>query len=112
MDHLASFRVIAERENRDRGRAGWRYSQEAREQALAFCRRERRKGASFAAVAEQLQISALTLSRWLEEPTQPAFQEVTIFEEPPGGLRVVLPSGLVIEGLDLAQAVELAKLLP
>jgi hypothetical protein len=54
----------------------------------------------------------LTLSRWLEEPAEPEFQEVKIFEAPPGGLRVVLPSGLSIEGLDLAQAVELAKLLP
>ena len=34
-----------------------------------------------------------------------------ILEAPTSSLRVVLPSGLVIEGLDLAQAIELAKLL-
>ncbi len=112
MDHLASFQVIAEQENIDRGRSSWRYSREAREQALAFCRLERRRGESFTAIAEQLQISTLTLSRWLDEPALPAFQEVRILEAPTSSLRVVLPSGLVIEGLDLAQAIELAKLLP
>jgi hypothetical protein len=112
MDPLASFRVAAERENQGRDRSGWRYSKATRELATAFCGAERRVGKSFATIAERLQISTLTLGRWLEEPAEPAFQEVKIFEGSPGGLRVVLPSGLSIEGLDLAQAVELAKLLP
>jgi hypothetical protein len=69
MDHLASFRVAAERENQGRDRSGWRYSKDTRELATAFCRTERRIGRSFAAIAERLQISTLTLGRWLEEPT-------------------------------------------
>ena len=75
MDHLASFQIIAERENSDRGRSSRRYSREAREQALAFCRLERRRGESFTAIAEQLRISTLTLSRWLDEPACQLFKK-------------------------------------
>lgn len=117
MDHLAAFQEAARRENQGRDRTGWRYSKEARRLAVAYCHEERRSGCSFSTVAESLGITTLTLGRWLEEPAQPTFHQVEVrpavqpaFAGP--GLRVMLPSGLAIDGLNLAQVVELARLLP
>jgi len=85
--------------------------------AVAYCHGERRSGSPFSTVAESLGITTLTLGRWLEEPGQPTFHQVEVHSiaspGPPGaGLRVLLPSGLAIDGLNLAQVVELARLLP
>lgn len=117
MDHLAAFQEIARRENQGRERTGWRYTQEARRSAVAFCQEQRRSGSSFGAIAESLGITTMTLGRWLEEPAQPTFHQIEVrpVAHPAfagGGLRVVLPSGLSIEGLNLAQAAELARILP
>ncbi len=67
--------------------------------------------------AESLGITTLTLGRWLEEPASPTFHEVEVRSiaqsaYPVDGLRILLPSGLAIEGLNLGQVVELARLLP
>lgn len=117
MDHLAAFQEIARRENQGRERTGWRYTQEARRCAVAFCREQRRSGSSFSAIAESLGITTMTLGRWLEEPEKPTFHQIEVRPVAipafgGGSLRVVLPSGLSIEGLNLAQAAELARILP
>lgn len=115
MDKLAAFKEIAGRQNQDRERSGWRYTKESRQLALSHCHEQRRAGRPFSAIAEELGITTPTLGRWLEEPVEPGFHEVKLAPASPapgGGLRVVLPSGLCIEGLDLGQVVELARLLP
>lgn len=116
MDYLARFQETARRENQGRERKGWRYSKEARRLAVAFCQEERRLARSFSSIAESLGITTLTLGRWLDEPANPAFHQIEVSPVSQfacgGGLRVVLPSGLAIEGLDLDQVVELARLLP
>lgn len=117
MDQLAAFQEAASRENQGRERTGWRYSKELRRLAVAYCQGERRSGRSFSRVAESLGITTLTLGRWLEEPVQPTFHQIEVRAVvPPSfagtGLRIVLPSGLAIEGLNLGQVVELARLLP
>src|SRR5262245_43330175 len=107
MDHLSDFQECARRENRGRQRRAWRYSREARRIAVAYAREHRDLGSTFASIAESLGVSPLTLSRWLEEPFEPVFHEVELPLDQPAshGLRVILPSGLVIEGLDLAQLI-------
>jgi hypothetical protein len=118
MDHLEAFRAAARRDNQDRERSGWRYSKEARRLAVAYCREERRSGISFSRISESLGITTLTLGRWLEEPEQePTFHQMEVRElsRPTlaaESLRVVLPSGLAVEGLTLGQVIELARLLP
>lgn len=117
MDHLAAFQEAARRENQGRERTGWRYSEEARRLAATYCHAERRLGRSFSSIAESLGITTPTLGRWLEEPPPPTFHQIELRPiSPPAsagtGLRVLLPSGLAIEGLSLGQVVELARLLP
>lgn len=118
MDHLEAFRAAARRDNQGRERSGWRYSREARRLAVSYCRNERRSGISFSRISESLGITTLTLGRWLEEPEQePTFHQVDVRnlswpESSTESLRVVLPSGLTVEGLTLGQVVELARLLP
>ncbi len=118
MDHLEAFGAAARRDNQGRDRSGWRYSKEARRLAVAYCRNERRSGISFSRIAESLGITTLTLGRWLEEPEQEAtFHQIEVHEvsrpvAPTESLRVVLPSGLAVEGLSLGQVIELARLLP
>lgn len=117
MEHLVKFQEVAGRQNQGRERGGWRYNKEARGLAIGFCQEQRRLGSPFSAIAESLGITTLTLGRWLEEPAQPTFHQIEVrpVADPAlsaGGLRVVLPSGLAIEGVNLAQALELARLLP
>lgn len=117
MDHLAAFQETAGRENQGRERAGWRYSKEARRLAVAHCQNERRTGLSFSSIADSLGITTQTLGRWLEEPAQATFHQIEVRQVaqsayPVDGLRILLPSGLAIEGLNLGQVVELARLLP
>lgn len=117
MDRATQFREAAARTNRHRERMGWRYPEALRRLAVEHCEARRRDQCSFSEIAEDLGISALTLNRWrsqLEASAQPRFREVHL-EEPestmPAALSVVTPGGVRIEGLDLAQAVELARAL-
>lgn len=118
MDHLEAFRAAARRDNHGRDRSGWRYSKEARRLAVLYCRNERCSGIPFSRISESLGITTLTLGRWLEEPEQePVFHRIEVGElsrptSPAEGLRVVLPSGLAVEGLTLGQVIELARWLP
>ena len=117
MDRATQFRDAAARANRHRERMGWRYPEALRRLAVEHCAERRRDQCSFSQIAKDLGISALTLSRWrsqVEASAQPRFREVRL-EEPesttPARLSIVIPSGVRIEGLDLAQAVELARAL-
>ena len=125
MDRVKQFREAAALENRGRERQGWRYSAELKALAVAHCRRSRDEGRTYGEIAEDLGISALTLSRWLETPAvtaKPArsFRPVTVMAATeasavlsppvPGELTVVTPSGFRIEGLSWPQVLELAGL--
>ena len=120
MDTLTRFRRSVETSNQGRRRKGWRYSEEEKALAVAFSRQQQEKDWSLALIAEELGVSALTLSRWrAERPSKPGgFREISVVEavdsteEPPRashGLRVVTPSGLQIEGLEWRQVLELAR---
>lgn len=117
MDRAIRFREAAACANRHRERMGWRYPEALRHLAVVHCEERRREQGSYREIAEELGISALTLSRWrdqLEPSRPPGFREVHLEDEAPkttAALSVVTPGGVRIEGLDLAQAVELARAL-
>ena len=121
MDRAQHFRDAAAHLNRDRGKNGWRYPANLRILAVEHCREQRRAKLPFSQIAAQLGVSTVTLGRWIERAEAPAsqpnepvtFREVVISPETPpvstASLAVVLPSGLRIEGLGLADALELAR---
>ena len=114
MDRAKQFREAAAQENRGRRRSGWRYSRELRTLAAAYCRRERQAGRPWTEIAEELGISTVTLSRWLEEPTGAGFRPVTVVadevvSEKTSSLTAVTPGGLRLEGLSWSQVMELAR---
>lgn len=114
MDRAKQFREAAAEENRGRTRTGWRYSRQLRMLAAEHCRRERQAGRSWAQIAEELGISTVTLSRWLEEPAGAGFRPVTVVadqanSESSSSLTAVTPDGLRVEGLSWSQVIELAR---
>jgi predicted transcriptional regulator len=116
MNRATEFREAAAEANRDRQRTGWRYPKALRRLAVAFCRDRRRAGRPYAEIVEELDITAMTLSRWLDDDEpQPAFRPVQVVEpqatSPSVPLRVVTSSGLEIEGLEFSQVLELARAL-
>lgn len=114
MDRANQFREAAARENRGRSKAGWRYSDELKNLAVEHVRDRRQSGSTWAEVAKELGVSALSLGRWLEEPPRARFHPVEVIpdSEPVqavGSLAAVTPGGLRIEGLDWSQVLELAR---
>lgn len=65
MDRAKQFREAAAQENRGRRMTGWRYSAELRQLAVVHCRQGRQAGRPLTEVAAELDVSTLTLSRWL-----------------------------------------------
>lgn len=120
MDRTRRFRIAAAKENRGRQRLGWRYSAKLKALGVEHCQSQRQQGCSYAEIAEQLGISTLTLSRWLDAEPQPsaAFRAVEVVpeSEPSANdetqsLCVVTPGGLRIEGLAWSQVLDLARAL-
>ena len=114
MDRAEQFREAAAQENLGRQRTGWRYSRELRALAVEHCRRERRTGRPWTEIAEELGVSTVTLSRWLEEPAVAGFRAVTVVadelaSESSSSLAAVTPGGLRLEGLSWSQVKELAR---
>jgi hypothetical protein len=115
MDKATKFREIAERHNEGRGRRGWRYPSEIRTLALGYCDEARKTGVSMAAIAAELGITPMSLSRWLDEGLPaPAVLPVQVVESPideqrSPTLSAVTPGGLRIEGLDWPRVLDLVR---
>ncbi len=115
MDRAKQFREAAARENAGRQKNGWRYSQELRALGAEYCRRRRRSGRSLREIAEDLGVSTLTLTRWLEAPAAAGFRPVEVIPDPElrdqeeSTLCALTPGGLRIEGLSWPQVMELAR---
>lgn len=112
MDRLQKFHTAAAQHNRNRTRAGRRYPDELRRLAVEHCRARRESGAAYAEIADELDISPLTLKRWLEAfPALDVLRPVRIVEtaEPSDSLTLVTPGGLRIEGVSWRQALEAAR---
>lgn len=120
MDRARQFREAAAHLNRDRGKNGWRYPEPLRVLAVEHCRERRRAQLSFSRIAAELGVSTVTLGRWIEraetlpapEEERPVFRQVVVEPEQLAattGLALVLPSGLRIEGLGVADTLELVR---
>lgn len=102
----------------DRSGAGSPYPEPLRRAAVNYHRQRQEQGASVRVVAAELGVSGLSLSRWsrhLAHPGQgdsqhPGFRAIELVAEPArfcGPLVVHGPRGLRIEGLTVADVVEL-----
>ena len=115
MDRAKQFREAAARENAGRQKTGWRYSPELRALGAEYCSRQRRSGRSLREIADDLGVSTLTLSRWLEAPAAAGFRPVEVIADSEPGddnvstLCALTPGGLRIEGLSWSQVLELAR---
>jgi transposase-like protein len=106
---IRRFRTACRREERGRGR----YPAGARDAAVAYGRARERDGATVHRAARELGIPMQTLQAWMRAAA-PAFRRVTV-EAPdasaPPRLVVRTPSGLIVEGLDVAGVAELSRAL-
>jgi hypothetical protein len=100
-----------------RERSGLRYSKGSRQLALTYARAAERSGRGLREIAASLCLSQVTLRRWLEGGEQAAapvpLHQVVVVDAPKAvGSRVlVMPSGVRVEGLSLAEVVSVLEVL-
>ena len=96
----------------DRSGTGSPYPEALRRAAVDYHRQRREEGASVRVVAAELGVSGLSLSRWSRSPGRPGqgFRAIELVAEPvrrAGPVVVHGPRGIRIEGLTVADVVEL-----
>jgi transposase len=105
------FRKEAMKRKRGQRRGPSEYPAEMRAFAVAFVRKAVDGGGTKAGAARDLDVSTLTLDKWLADgdtETDPAFREIVVEPEAAkGSLVLVTPSGVRIEGLGVETAAEL-----
>jgi hypothetical protein len=94
------------------GRGRRVYPVEARSVAVAYARSREREGSTVHRAARELGIPMITLQSWIRRSTS-AFRRVTVEATPAIAMRLVVrtPSGLIVEGLDVAGVAELSRAL-
>ncbi|MBN1917457.1 MAG: hypothetical protein JW889_06070 [Verrucomicrobia bacterium] len=113
---LENLRRAVSRVERGRGR---RYPTPLRERVIRWAGARREHGARWHQLSSELGISAESLRRWvlLEAPAAPALVPVEVVGQDREGsaadrpLRLVTRAGHRIEGLSLADAIELVRVL-
>ena len=97
-----------------RRRGGRRYPAALRTRVAAWVARRRGEGAWWCDVARPLGIPAATLARWAE-PTADgplALRPVDVIDAPPdGAVTVVLPGGVRLEGVAVADVIAILRAL-
>ena len=95
---------------------GRAYPKTLRQRVVACAQRAAAAGRPRADVADALGLSLATLVRWAQPvpPATPALRPVVVAPEPAqagaaGGVAVVLPGGVRVEGLSVEQAAELCR---
>lgn len=91
-------------------RIGHRYAPELRDAIADHTRQRRTAGTSWAKIAADLGIRAVTLQRWADEPRAVALVPV-VGASSPLTLRIRTASGAILEGLDLDTAVRVLRAL-
>lgn len=89
-----------------------RYSAEERGTMVQKARAMRASGMSLAAVASELGVSVISLTKWLRDDRPvPSFLPVRLAETAPPVLSLVTPSGYRVEGLTPEGIVALLRIL-
>ncbi len=104
----------------DRPGVGRGYPKALRARVVAYAERVAAAGRSRAEIADALGLAPVTLARWGRPGRAPVsgFRPVVVAPEPArpapagGGIAVVLPGGVRVEGLTVEQAAELCRRLP
>ena len=102
----AQFRESVRQENSGKASGRRRFTEAQRLEAVRYLERCHREGATVASIAADLGLGKTTLERWRSRVSSFVRVETAAVEEAPG-VALVSPSGYRIEGLSLAQAVEL-----
>ena len=95
-------------------RRGRKFSKEMIELAAGYAASRRGEGAAWQLIADELDVAAPTIQRWVEKPIGPSsgFHSVAVVENrSTERYAAVLGSGLRIEGLSLEAVVSLARAL-
>jgi transposase-like protein len=115
---IDQFKRESARRKRGRRRGSAAYPDELRRFAVDYADATIGEGGSVSQVAGELGVSEATLAKWMEaadaiDDGPGGFREVVVErrEAAAGALAVVTPSGLRVEGLDLAGAVALVRAL-
>jgi hypothetical protein len=111
---IDQFKKEAAKRKRGKRRGSASYPDEMRRFAVKHAEAAIAGGGSVSGSAKELGVSEVTLAKWMQAAEGPGgFREVVV-ERPevtPGSLAVVTPSGLRVEGLDVAGAVALIRAL-
>jgi hypothetical protein len=110
-ERVRRFRVAADRHRGVRKRG--RYPIEARRAAVEYAQSRQREGATIHRAATELDLPMPTLQVWMQAAA-PVFRRVAVapaMSSESARLVARTPSGLSIEGLDLAGVVTLARAL-
>lgn len=120
-ERMERFRRRVERHFGGRVGRGARYPEELRAEAVALARMAVGQGESLGAVAAELGVGAVTLSRWMEDPPATEWRPVEVVEEPESvsessstaspGLVLITSRGHRLEGLSLDEAALLLEAL-
>ena len=112
MDQAAEYRSrISEIKQRGGGGSRWRVSGQVKEEVAEWARGLLSGGFTMEAIAREIGVSSSTLKRWLNSGEEvDGFRRVKL-SEPAGGSRsgeisIVSPRGYRLEGLGLAEAIE------
>ncbi len=90
---------------------GRRFPPELKAELAAFARSEAAAGVRVAEIARSLGVSAPSVRRWLDSAPTGTLVAVGTVELASRPLRVTLPGGVIVEGLDVAGVAELSRAL-
>ena len=96
--------------NNPRTRDG--YTKPVRDAVANYAQARRTEGASWAAIEAEIDVSATSMRRWIQEPSEGGFHQVVVVDhaghdliEPDGAeLTITTPSGFTLTGFTLDQA--------
>lgn len=92
------------------------YAQEVRDAVAHYARRQREEGVIWSVLEAELGMSSASMRNWMRMHTPARFHQVMVVDEPEpieaeplGRLTLTSPSGFVLAGIDLDQAVALLR---
>lgn len=93
-----------------------RWEPKLKTEILEFITVRRKRGASYTTISKEIGVPFATIAEWAQElrtakSRKPTFQRVEVREEKARSLVLVHPSGVRVEGVDVATAAAILKAL-